>query len=127
MSYLDAPILGFGATRVVVRLPSGNVAKLLWSDDISSTEDEWNNWQQASPEVRRKRLPPLEYVEGVLVYPHVETVEGRGYDDPDLVAARARWARLWNARAPGANASDFQRNANWGIYDGRLVLIDYAD
>ena len=127
LSYLDAPILGFGATRVVVRLPSGNVAKLLWSDDISSNEDEWNNWQQASPEVRRMLLPPLEYVEGVLVYPHVETVEGRGYDDPDLVAARARWARLWNARAPGANASDFQRNANWGIYDGRLVLIDYAD
>lgn len=127
MSYLDAPILGFGATRVVVRLPSGNVAKLLWSDDISSNEDEWQNWQEASPEVRQMLLPPLEYVEGVLVYPHVETVEGRGYDDPDLVAARARWAKLWNARAPGANASDFQRNANWGIYDGRLVLIDYAD
>lgn len=127
-SYLDVPVLGWGATRVVVRLPSGNVAKLPWGDEEQDTNvREWENWQEASPEVRQMLLPPLELTYGVIVFPHVKTVEDRDYDDPALEAARKKWAKLWNARAPGANASDFQRNANWGIYDGRLVLIDYAD
>lgn len=126
-SYLDTEVLGWGGTRVVVLLPSGNVAKLPWSDEFASNEQEWNNWQEASPEVRRMLLPPLEYVSGVLVFPYVKTVEDRDYDDPELAAARTKWKRLWSARAPGAKAQDFENTQNWGIYDGRLVLIDYAD
>jgi hypothetical protein len=127
-SYLDTKVLGWGATRVVVTLPSGNVAKLPWGDEERETNvREWENWQEASPEVRRMLLPPLELIDGVIVFPRVVTEDRRDYDDPDLVAARERWTKLWNARAPGANASDFHRNSNWGIYDGRLVLIDYAD
>jgi len=127
-SYLDTKVLGWGATRVVVKLPSGNVAKLPWGDEEQDTNvREWENWQQASPEVRRMLLPPLELTYGVIVFPRVVTEDRRDYDDPDLVAARERWSRLWHARAPGANASDFHRNSNWGTYEGRLVLIDYAD
>lgn len=126
-SYLGATVLGWGASRVVVLLPSGNVAKLPWTDEIASNEQEWENWQQASEEVQAMLLPPLEYVSGVLVFPRVKTVHDRDYDDPELSAARAKWKRLWSARAPGANAQDFQNTQNWGIYDGRVVLIDYAD
>jgi hypothetical protein len=126
-SYLDVPVLGWGATRVVVVLPSGNVAKLPWLEDVTSNEDEWNNWQEASPEVRQMLLPPLEYVAGAIVFPRVVTTENRDYDDRELVAARKKWERLWSARAPGANAQDFENSANWGEYDGRLVLIDYAE
>ena len=127
-SYLEAPVLGWGASRVVVLLPSGNVAKLPWADDIiDSNEQEWENWQQASEEVQQMLLPPLEYVSGVLVFPLVKTVHDRDYDDPELAAARTKWKRLWSARAPGANAQDFQNTQNWGIYDGRIVLIDYAE
>jgi hypothetical protein len=127
-SYLDTKVLGWGATRVVVTLPSGNVAKLPWGDEERETNvREWENWQEASPEVRRMLLPPLELIDGVIVFPRVVTEDRRDYDDPDLVAAREEWTKLWNARAPGANASDFHRNSNWGTYEGRLVLIDYAD
>ena len=127
-SYLDTKVLGWGATRVVVRLPSGNVAKLPWGDDEQETNvREWENWQEASPEVRRMLLPPLELIDGVIVFPRVVTEDRRDYDDPDLVAAREEWTKLWNAHAPGAKASDFHRNSNWGTYEGRLVLIDYAD
>ena len=126
-SYLDAPVLGWGASRVVVLLPSGNVAKLPWTDEIASNEQEWENWQQASEEVQQMLLPPLEYVSGVLVFPRVKTVHDRDYDDPELAAARTKWKRLWSAGAPGATAGDFQNTQNWGIYDGRIVLIDYAE
>lgn len=126
-SYLDAPVLGWGASRVVVLLPSGNVAKLPWTDDIDSNDREWGNWQEASEEVRAMLLPPLEYVSGVIVFPRVKTVHDRDYDDPELAAARNRWRDLWSAAAPGANAQDFQNTQNWGIYDGRIVLIDYAE
>ena len=126
-SYLDAPVLGWGASRVVVLLPSGNVAKLPWTDEIASNEQEWENWQQASEEVQQMLLPPLEYVSGVLVFPRVKTVHDRDYDDPELSAARGKWKRLWSAGAPGATAGDFQNTQNWGIYDGRIVLIDYAE
>jgi len=126
-SYLDAPVLGWGASRVVVRLPSGNVAKLPWSDAYEANEREWDNWNEASPEVQEMLLPPLEYVSGVLVFPHAKTVHHLDYDDPALAAARSRWRELWSAGAPGASAQDFQNTQNWGIYDGRLVLLDYAD
>jgi hypothetical protein len=126
-SYLDATVLGWGASRVVVLLPSGNVAKLPWTDEIASNEQEWENWQEASEEVQAMLLPPLEYISGVLVFPLVKTVHDRDYDDPELAAARARWRELWSARAPGANAQDFQNTQNWGIYEGRVVLVDYAE
>lgn len=126
-SYLDAPVLGWGASRVVVLLPSGNVAKLSWTDDIDSNDREWGNWQEASEEVQKLLLPPLEYVSGVIVFPRVKTVHDRDYDDPELAAARNRWRDLWSAAAPGANAQDFQNTQNWGIYEGRIVLIDYAE
>jgi hypothetical protein len=126
-AYLDAPVLGWGASRVVVLLPSGNVAKLPWTDEIASNEQEWENWQAASEEVQEMLLPPLEYLAGVLVFPCVKTVHDRDYDDPELAAARTKWKRLWSAGAPGANAQDFQNTQNWGIYDGRVVLLDYAD
>lgn len=126
-AYLDAPVLGWGASRVVVLLPSGNVAKLPWTDEIASNEQEWDNWNWASLEVQEMLLPPLEYVSGVLVFPRVKTVHDRDYDDPELAAARTKWKRLWSARAPGANAQDFENTQNWGIYDGRVVLIDYAE
>jgi len=126
-SYLDAPVLGWGASRVVVLLPSGNVAKLPWTDEIASNEQEWDNWQEASEEVQEMLLPPLEYVSGVIVFPRVKTVHDRDYDDPELTAARNQWRKLQRAGAPGATAGDFQNTQNWGIYDGRIVLIDYAE
>ena len=129
-AYLDAPVLGWGASRVVVRLPSGNVAKLPWSDAYEANEREWDNWNEASEassEVQEMLLPPLEYISGVLVFPHAKTVHHLDYDDPMLAAAREKWKRLWSAGAPGANAQDFQNTQNWGIYDGRVVLLDYAD
>lgn len=132
-SYLDARILGWGASRVVVLLPTGNVAKLPWSDMVEGNEQEWDNWQEASEEVQAMLLPPLEYVSGVLVFPLVKTVHDRDYNDPELSAARARWRELWSAAAPGANAQDFQNTQNWGIYTDpetgaqRVVLIDYAE
>ena len=92
-SYLDTKVLGWGATRVVVTLPSGNVAKLPWGDEERETNvREWENWQEASPEVRRMLLPPLELFDGVIVFPRVVTEDRRDYDDPDLVAAeRDAW------------------------------------
>ena len=129
-AYLDAPVLGWGASRVVVLLPSGNVAKLPWSDAYESNEREWDNWNdasEASPEVQEMLLPPLEYLSGVLVFPHAKTVHHLDYDDPALAAAREKWKRLYLSNAPGANAQDFQNTQNWGIYQGRLVLLDYAD
>ena len=126
-AYLDAPVLGWGASRVVVLLPSGNVAKLPWSDTYESNEREWDNWNEASSEVQEMLLPPLEYISGVLIFPHAETVHHLDYDDPTLAAAREKWKRLYLSNAPGANAQDFQNTQNWGIYQGRLVLLDYAD
>ena len=126
-AYLDAPVLGWGASRVVVLLPSGNVAKLPWSDAYESNEREWDNWNEASSEVQEMLLPPLEYISGVLIFPHAETVHHLDYGDPTLAAARTKWKRLWSAGAPGANVQDFENTQNWGIYDGRVVLIDYAD
>jgi len=129
-AYLDAPVLGWGASRVVVLLPSGNVAKLPWSDADEANEREWDNWNdasEASSEVQEMLLPPLEYIAGVLVFPHAETVHHLDYDDPALAAAREKWKRLYLSNAPGANAQDFQNTQNWGIYQGRLVLLDYAD
>jgi hypothetical protein len=138
-AYLDAPVLGWGATRVVVLLPSGNVAKLPWSDMTqASTDNEWDRWQAASDEVREMLLPPLEYVGGgigVIVFPFVRTAEAAGldYDHPWLVEAREKWKALWLAGAPGAEAEDYQNTQNWGVYTDpdtgtkRVVLIDYGD
>ena len=127
-SYLDTKVLGWGASRVVVLLPTGNVAKLPWNEAGQQANDaEWENWQEASEEVQAMLLPPLEYISGVLVFPHVKTVHDRDYDDPELAAARTKWKRLWSAGAPGANAQDFENTNNWGIYGGNVVLIDYAE
>jgi hypothetical protein len=126
-AYLDARILGWGASRVVVLLPTGNVAKLPWSDMVEGNAREWDRWQEASEEVREMLLPPLEMVSGVIVFPRAKTVDDRGYDDPELAAARKRWKALWLAGAPGADVEDMQNTQNWGIYEGRVVLIDYAE
>jgi len=126
--YLGVPVLGWGATRVVAVLPSGNVVKLPWSDTGAESSDrEWENWNEASEEVQELLLPPLEYVAGAIVFPRVKTVTDRDYDDPELDAARKAYARLYRSNAPGANAQDFQNTQNWGVYDGRLVLLDYGD
>jgi hypothetical protein len=127
-SYLDTKVLGWGASRVVVLLPTGNVAKLPWNEAGQQANDaEWDTWNEASEEVQELLLPPLENVRGVVVYPRVKTVTDRDYDDPELAAARERWRRLVKEEAPGAVAWDYQNTNNWGIYGGNVVLIDYAE
>jgi hypothetical protein len=135
---LGVPVLGFGYSRVAVRIAPGVVAKLPWRyDGTLRSESEYNAWSEADDEVRAMMLPPLDYVypPGVIVFPEVESVakdtraEGRlsPADAAALRAAQEDWLHLVQRQAPGALTRDVYGAQNWGRYDGRLVLLDYED
>ena len=135
---LGVPVLGFGYSRVAVRVAPGVVAKLPWRyDGQLRSESEYAAWDEATDEVRAMMLPPLDFVSppGVIVFPEVTPVARDSLEEarlPDAVrdelrAAQARWLALAYAGTPGALTRDVYGAANWGRYDGRLVLLDYED
>lgn len=135
---LGVPVLGFGYSRVAVRVAPGVVAKLPWRyDGQLRSESEYAVWSEADDEVRAMLLPPLDLVTNpsVIVLPEVEPVardtrvEARLSDvaKQELREAQERWLHLSYAGAPGALTRDVHSAQNWGRYDGRLVLLDYED
>lgn len=133
---LGVPVLGWGYSRVVVRVAPGIVAKLPWREDgVERNSAEVSLYNEASDEVKELMLPPLDYVypPGVAVFPEVEVVAAEGSEKMampqrtkvELAKARARWLALVRSGEPGAVTEDVQNGANWGYYDGRMVLIDY--
>lgn len=125
---LGVPVLGTGAGRVVVRIAPGMVAKLPWNaGGVEQNEGEIASWDEADEGVRRWMLPPLDYVSppGVSIFPEA-VVESRAAPSPLLGKAKAAWARLVRLGVGGANTGDAIKTENWGTYEGRLVLLDYA-
>lgn len=135
---LGVPVLGFGHSRVAVRVAPGVVAKLPWRYDSQlRSESEYAAWEEATDEVRAMLLPPLDLVPNpsVIVFPEVEPVARDSRAEarlPESVKtalrdAQERWMKLSYAGTPGALTRDVYGAANWGRYDGRLVLLDYED
>lgn len=135
---LGVPVLGFGYSRVAVRVAPGVVAKLPWREDGAlRNESEYAAWSEATDEVQAMLLPPLDYVypPGVIVFPEVEPVARNTRDAARLPApvkealrgAQDRWLKMSYAGVPGALTRDVVGTENWGWYDGRLVLLDYED
>lgn len=136
---LKVPVLGTGAGRVVVRVAPGLVAKLPWNaEGIEQNEGEIASWDEAGPEVQRWMLPPLDYVSppGVSIFPEARTC-GASYivvrdgirvieTSGALALAKKEWEDLVRVGAAGANTEDAIKTENWGEYEGRLVLLDYA-
>jgi len=135
---LGVPVLGFGYSRVAVRIAPGVVAKLPWRyDGTLRSESEYNAWSEADDAVRAMMLPPLDFVypPGVIVFPEVEPVARDSREEARLSAAdkealrdaQERWLDLGQRQAPGALTRDVYGAQNWGRYDGRFVLLDYED
>lgn len=132
---LGVPVLGFGYSRVVVRVAPGIVAKLPWRQDgHDRNRAEVGAWDEASEAVQQMMLPPLGSIyPGIALFPEVKVVARNSMETAklspkvkaDLRRAQQRWLRLVNAGAPGAITSDVYGPGNWGRYEGRLVLIDY--
>ena len=134
---LDAPVLGFGYSRVAVRIAPGLVAKLPWRyDGQLRSESEYDAWSEATDEVRAMMLPPVDFVSpGIIVFPEVAPVARDSREEmrlsdaakAELEEAQARWMALSRAGVPGALTRDVYGAQNWGRFDGRLVLLDYED
>jgi len=133
---LGVPVLGWGLSRVVVRVAPGIVAKLPWREDgVERNAAEVSLYDEASDEVKEMLLPPLDYVypPGAAVFPEVEVVAASSREQAalpqrkrqDLEHARARWLALVRSGEPGAVTGDVHSGENWGILDGKMVLIDY--
>ena len=133
---LGVPVLGWGYSRVVVRVAPGIVAKLPWREDgVERNAAEVGLYDEASDEVKEMLLPPLDYVypPGAAVFPEVEVVAASSREEMampqrtkvELAKARARWLALVRSGEPGAVTEDVQSGANWGIHNGNMVLIDY--
>ena len=133
---LGVPVIGWGYSRVVVRVAPGIVAKLPWREDgIERNAAEVGLYGDASDEVKEMLLPPLDYVypPGAAIFPEVEVVAASSREqaklDPAvrerLQQAKRRWLALVRAGEPGAVTEDVKSSANWGVYEGRIVLIDY--
>lgn len=135
---LGVPVLGFGYSRVAVRVAPGVVAKLPWRYDSQlRSQSEYAVWEEAADEVKAMLLPPLDLVPNpsVIVFPEVEPVARDSRAEarlPESVQtalrdAQDRWMEMSYAGMPGALTHDAYSAQNWGWYDGRLVLLDYED
>ena len=132
---LGVPVLGWGYSRVVVRVAPGIVAKLPWREDgVERNSAEVSLYDEASDEVKELMLPPLDYVypPGAAVFPEVEVVAASSREEmampqqtkQELAKARARWLALVRSGEAGAVTEDVQSGANWGYHAGKRVLID---
>lgn len=133
---LGVPVLGWGSSRLVVRVAPGVVAKLPWREDgVEQNAREVRLYEQASDEVREMMLPPLDYIDppGVSIFPEVKTVGYSDSDSPEVIRSRSRelddarnrWLDLVKSGKPGAVTEDVGSGGNWGFYNGKMVLIDY--
>jgi len=122
---LAYPVLGFGGTRVVVRVAPGVVAKLPWREQgVEQNAAEVDNYADADPRVKKLLLPPLGMSFGVALYPEVELLTAKDETAPDYVRAVKAWGKLWVKNVPGTITTDIESIRNWGRYQGRMVLID---
>ena len=133
---LGVPVLGWGSSRLAVRVAPGVVAKLPWREDgVEQNAREVKLYEQASDEVKDLMLPPLDYVypPGVSIFPEVDTVSFRDSEGREAINtklrkledARNRWLSLVRSGEPGAITEDVWGSDNWGFYNGKTVLIDY--
>jgi hypothetical protein len=82
-------------------------------------------------------LPPVDFVSppDIVVFPEVAPVARDSREEArlsegekaELREAQERWLDLSYAGVPGALTRDVHAAANWGRFDGRLVLLDYED
>ena len=122
---LGVPVLGYGGTRVVVRVAPGVVAKLPWREQgVEQNAAEVDNYADADPRVKALLLAPLGMVDGASLYPEVEQLTAKDETAPDYVRAVKAWGKLWQKNVPGTITTDHDTFKNWGRYQGRMVLID---
>ena len=124
---LGARILGTGAGRVVVLATPSTVAKLPWNaGGIEQNQGEIASWDEADEDVRTWMLPPIDFVfpPGISIFP-LASVRSPAFF-ASIGAAKKAWANLVHIGAAGANTGDAIKTENWGEYEGRLVLLDYA-
>jgi hypothetical protein len=121
-------VLGIGGARAVFDLGDGTVLKLPLAsvyDEVSRSEIE--NWKESRRDerVRALYLPLLKHgeIEGTpyAIFPKARPLLRR--DVPDWLISDIQ--ELYEEGAPGLNSLDFG-DGNFGEYEGKIVLIDYA-
>lgn len=124
---LGAKVLGMGGGRVVVLAAPNTVAKLPWNAaGVEQNQGEIASWDEADEDVRTWMLPPIDFVfpPGISIFP-LASVRSPAFF-ASIGAAKKAWANLVHIGAAGANTGDAIKTENWGEYEGRLVLLDYA-
>ena len=125
---LGVPILGYGVSRIAVRLPDGTVAKLPWLVGLTGSDIEHALWKTSAAHIKELLLPVLDYFpdSDVLIVPYAEVLDNENTEHEHIADRLA--ARLEEL---GSSIVDVTPE-NCGFYTDpatgktRVVVIDYA-
>jgi hypothetical protein len=125
---LGVPLLGYGVSRIAVRLPDGTVAKLPWLVGLTGNDIEHALWKTSASRIKELLLPVLDYFpdSDVLIVPYAEVLND---ENPEHVRIADRLAA--RLEELGSSIVDVTPE-NCGFYTDpatekkRVVVIDYA-
>jgi len=125
---LGVPLLGYGVSRIAVRLSDGTVAKLPWLVGLTGNDIEHALWKTSGSRIKELLLPVLDYFpdSDVLIVPYAEVLND---ENPEHVRIADRLAA--RLEELGSSIVDVTPE-NCGFYTDpatekkRVVVIDYA-
>ena len=124
--------IGHGNYRVVFSVGDGTVVKLALDNQGQSENqnevDSWNEYHDTP--VGQMLAPMIEGDEGAVVMRQAVPLSKRMFElNPSIEADFRKADRRFNelAFASGHNINDTAALGNWGVLDGKIVLIDYPE